>query len=450
MVGARRRLVHGAVVAVILTAGCATRLPVVTEPAYPQSLFPTVPADYAGSAAARGHEEAWTYFQAGDLATAEARYASVLDDTPSFYPAAAGLGWLSLARGDDDAAVAHFERATADAPTYLSALVGHGEALLGLSRPVDALRSFEAALEEDPGLTDVRRMVEELRFTIVSDRLATARDAASAGRFAEATAAYDEVIASSPDSAFLHVEIGRVEQQRGDLAAALVHAQRASEIDMFTADAWLLEGELHEARGDLDAALTAYERAESAGASEETARNVDRIYELMRVAELPPEVGEIPSTSEVTRGDLAVLIGVRLPDLLADAAGRRVIITDTRDHWGSQWIQSVADAGLMDVRAASRFEPAGSVRRSDLADVVAAVMDLIEEATASGPLAPPGSLRFTDMQANHLSFASATRAVAAGMIDLLDNDTFQPSRVVTGAEAVDVVARLAELARDAQ
>ena len=41
--------------------------------------------------------------------------------------------------------------------------------------------------------------------------MAEARDAAEDGRFAEATEAYQRVIAASPDSGFLHVELGRVD-----------------------------------------------------------------------------------------------------------------------------------------------------------------------------------------------------------------------------------------------
>ena len=210
-------LVRGIVLAALVgLAGCASRVPVVTTPVYPEYLFPTVPSEFTGSPPARRHEEAWTFFQAGDFISAEARYAVLLESTPTFYPADTALGWLNMARGESRAAVGHFDRAVERQPSYVPALIGRGEAMLVLENDGEALRSFEAALDVNPELADVGRIVQELRFTLVSERLEAARAAANADRFAEAKTAYEQLIASSPDSAFLHVELGRVEQAQGE------------------------------------------------------------------------------------------------------------------------------------------------------------------------------------------------------------------------------------------
>ena len=441
----------GAIIALALLSGaCAARLPVVTDPAYPESLFPSVPGQYEGSDVATQHEEAWLYFQSGDLVTAQARYTVLLDRTPDFHPAVTGLGWLSLARDDHTAAAEYFSRATQADPVYVSALVGHGLAMLGLGRAADAVESFEAALAVEPSLPRLGREVEELRFMLVSEQLAEARTAAEAGRFSEATEAYQRVIAASPDSGFLHVELGRVEQQQGNLNAALQHATEAVRLDPQDGGAFLLQGEIHEANDDLESALTAYERADAADPTGDTARNIERIASLMFLAELPAEVGEIPSKPSVTRGDLAALIGVRFRERLAETGGSPVIITDSRDHWGSQWIQAVADAGIMDVDAAYRFDPSGSVRRGELAEVVVDTLDLI--GNQEGAVPPNGARRltFSDMNATHLSHGAAQRAVTVGVMAALDNNTFQPSRLVSGPEAVEAVDRLADLALDSR
>ena len=441
----------GAIIALALVSGaCAARLPVVTDPAYPESLFPSVPGQYEGSAVATQHEEAWLYFQSGDLVTAQARYTVLLDRTPDFHPAVTGLGWLCLARDDHTAAAEYFSRATQADPVYVSALVGHGRAMLGLGRAADALESFEAALTVEPALPRLGREVEELRFTLVSEQLAGARAAAEAGRFAEATEAYQRVIAASPDSGFLHVELGRVEQQQGNLNAALQHATEAVRLDAEDGGAFLLQGEIYEANADLESALTAYERADAADPTDDSARNIERIAGLMFLAELPAEVGEIPSKPSVTRADLAALIGVRFRELLAETGERPVIITDSRDHWGSQWIQAVADAGIMDVDAAYRFDPSGPVRRGELAEVVVDTLDLIGNQEGVVPSSGAGGLTISDMSATHLSHGAAQRAVTAGVMAALENNTFQPSRLVTGPEAEEAVDRLADLALDSR
>ncbi len=443
----RRCAETAAVMAIALVVACAPRAPIVTDPSYPNFLFPTVPAELAGSESAEAHERAWAYLQAGELATAATRYQRLLQQASDFYPAAAGLGWVSLARGDEEAAAAHFSRATEADPAYVPALVGRGEAFLALDQSEEALTSFEAALEADASLGHLQQTIDELRFTVVSTRLSVARAAASDGRYDEARAAYQGVLESSPDSGFLHVELARLERQRGDTVRALEHARRAIELDNFDADALVLEGELLEGLGDLEGALTSYERADAIDPSDESADRIDRTREHIRMAELPDEVREIAEKPEVTRGDLAALLGVRLAGLLAAGAGQPVIITDTRDHWGHEWIQAVADAGVMRVDAAYRFDPSRPVRRSELAEVVAAMVDLIEVQTGRD-VETAGEPTLTDIRPSHLSYAAVSRAVASGILDLLENDTFQPARTVAGQEATATSERLAALNRD--
>ncbi len=444
-----KRWVWALVAVAVAAGGCATRRPVVTAPSYPEYMFPVVPPEYAASDAAQGHGEAWAVLQSGDVAAAQLRYGSLLDGAPDFYPAEAGLGWVHLAQGVLERAAESFSRATALAPAYVPALVGRGEAMMGLGRSEEALESFEAALVADPGLTDLKISVDELRFEVVSDRLSSARRAVDDERYAEAATAYERLIDVSPDSGFLHVELGRVEQQRGNVNAALAHALEAARLDPEDASAILLEGEIHEANGDLDQALAAYERADRADPAETTLLMIERVRDRLFIAGLPSEVSEIPLKDSIVRGDLAVLLGVRFGDLLAEAARQSVIITDTRDHWGSQWIQVVAEAGLMSVEGASRFVPSRSVRRGDLASVVAEMLDLLGHEWAEGSGASDQTSRsFADISATHLSYDAARRSVDAGILDVLGDGSFEPSRPVTGGEAAEAVDRLVSLVRD--
>ena len=79
---------------------------------------------------------------------------------------------------------------------------------------------------------------------------------------------------------------------------------------------------------------------------------------------------------------------------------------------------------------------------------MAATLDLIEAQADTGPLAGPGTESFMDIRPSHLSYEAAMRSVSVGVLDRLDGNSFQPSRVVTGGEAVDAVDRLAELVRE--
>ena len=48
------------------------------------------------------------------------------------------------------------------------------------------------------------------------------------------------------------------------------------------------------------------------------------------------------------------------------------------------------------------------------------------------------------------NYESAVRAITAGVLDLFEGNTFQPTREVAGGEAAEAVDRLAQLARELQ
>ncbi len=52
---------------------------------------------------------------------------------------------------------------------------------------------------------------------------------------------------------------------------------------------------------------------------------------------------------------------------------------------------------------------------------------------------------FTDLGSGHAQYRAASTAVAAGVMLKLENDTFQAGRVVSGAEALEVMTRLEPL-----
>jgi tetratricopeptide (TPR) repeat protein len=445
----RRSLAGCLIGAALLAAGCIPRVPVVTTPAYPDFLFPSVPAAYESSRFGAAHRAAWAFLQTGDLDGAEQRFAVLLARDAEFFPAAAGLGWVHVAQGRATEALARFEVALERAEGYVPAIVGRGEALLATGAASAALASFETALAADPGLEGVERRVVGLRLRVVGERLAAARAAAEQGRLDEAEAAYAEAIAASPDSAFLYLELARVKQRRDDLPGALEEARRAGRLDPGDAAAALLEGDLLEALGDLPAAEEAYRRAEGIEPSDETADRLARVRAALRLEALPPGHRDIAAKAQVTRGDLAALLAVGLQSLLEDAAAGQPtpIFTDTRDHWANQRIVAVAQAGVMGVDGGHRFEPERQVRRGDLADVVGDVLDLIAGIDPEGERRWSGvRRRFQDMSQGHLSYESAARAVAAGVLSTADSDRFEPTRPVSGAEALDAVERLARLA----
>ena len=426
-----------------LLAGCAARMPVVTTPAYPDYPLPVVPPALEGTRAASDHRDAWTFLQAGQLETAEGRFAAILRDTPSFHPSATGLGFVELARGDTAGAIARFDEALARVPAYVPARLGRAEALLLEDRLAEAIDELNAALAAEPGLTDVRQRIAGLEATALTSQVAAARAAAAAGRDAEAQAAYERLIAASPESAFLYFELAEVERRTNGAASALARLDRVVALDPDALDAWLLMSDLYLAMGDLDRAEQALLRADAIAPGAAVARRLADLDARRQAAALPGEYAAIETADAIARGQLAALLGVQFAPLLAGRTGDGApIITDAREHWAYGWMIDVAQAGIMLADVNYRFLPERVVSRAELARI------LIRMLRAAGvePVAPAALPSFSDLDPGHLDYPAASEAVAAGLLPPISGNAFRPGLPVTGGEAMAALSRLARAA----
>ena len=439
--------------AAVFLSACAPKIvpaPVATAPRFPDFVRPAVPSAMANGPAAASASRGWSFLQAGDLRTAEREFAAALRILPAFYPAETSLGYLELARKDAKAALPHFDRALDLNAQHddVSAFLGRGQALLALNRESEALTAFEAALAADPSQSELARRVEVLKFRSVEQGVGRARDAGRSGRLDEAVQAYTTAIASSPDSAFLYRERAGVERQKGDADAALADFRKAAALDPGDAKSFAQMGELLEARGEFDAAAKAYADASAIEPSAELDKHLEDLRNKTALARLPAEYRGIEQAPQVTRGDLAALIGIRLGSLLPAARrGDAALITDVRNHWAATWIMSVARAGIMEPYANHAFQPRTVVRRTDLAQAVARLLAQIANRNPARAKAwESARLKFGDLSASHLAYPAASAAVASGVMKTAGDNSFQPSRAVTGAEAIAAIERIEALA----
>lgn len=441
--------------ALALAAGaCASTsskppLPNVSATSFPEFVQPAIPAVFSRyPAAVAGMNRGWRVLGARDLDSAEREFRAALRSSTNFYPAETGLGYVELARKDPKAALSHFEKALLIDPRYVSALVGGGQAFLALGREADALFAFQSAVAVDPSLTDVRRRVEVLQFRGLEQDLSAARQAAKAGRLDESARAYESAIRSSPESAFLYRELAGVEAQRGATEAALGSLRKGLAIDPADIGSIVLAGDLLAAQGDFDAAERSYAEALSLEASDAIDAKLDALRTKAALARLPAEYRAIDTAPEITRGELAALIGVRLADVVQAARRREgVVITDVQNHWAATWIIAVARAGILEPFDNHTFQPGGVVRRADMAVAMGRVLTrLAAQDPARGRSWSAARSRFADLPASHLAYSAASMAVAAGVMSTDSANMFQPARVVTGAEAAEAIARIATLA----
>ena len=440
-----------AAAALVFVSACAPKIvpaPVVTAPKYPEFVRPVVPPSLANTAAAINASRGWSFLQNGDLRTAEHEFLAALKNDPAFYPAEASLGYLELARHEPRAALPHFDRALERQRDDVASLMGRGEALLALNRDADALAALEAVLAVDPSQTEIRRRVDVLKFRVIEQDIAHAREAARAGRLDEATRAYTAAIANSPESPFLYRELAAVERQQNRVDDALDHFRKARTLEPTDVRSIVQIGEILESRGDFDGAVHAYSEAADLEPGPEIAKKLDAAKARAAYERMPAEYRAIEQAPQVTRADLAALIGIRLAPLLQGGARPdSALITDVRNHWAQAWIMSVARAGVMEPFANHAFQPRALVRRADLAQAVARLL------TRAGVGRPASArpwesarLRFSDLSPSHLAHPAASVAVASGVLTTGPDNAFQPSRPITGAEAIEAIAKVESLA----
>ena len=329
---------------------------------------------------------------------------------------------------------------------YVSALIGRGQALVALERDSEAAASLEAALAADPQMTDLRRQIDVLKFRGAERDIAAARQAARANRFDEARRAYRppsptlrrvrSSIASWPDSS---VRLSRT-------PTALEHFRKAFDLDPSDASSMAQIGELLESRGELEAALKSYEEALAIEPGPALSARRDALRARIELARMPDEYRAIDDAPQLTRAQLAALIGIRLgPWLRTMPAADAGVITDVRGTWAESWIIAVTRAAVMEPYANHTFQPRAIVHRVDLAPIASRLIVRLASSEQARSW-QTSRVAFTDLQPGHLAYPAASTAVASGVMTRSSDGAFQPRLPVTGAEAIAMIERLQRLA----
>jgi Flp pilus assembly protein TadD len=441
------------VIAAAVQLACTSHPPAAGRPATPApaTTYPTpdVPAGLAVPPEVRAQQaDAWRRFQAGDARGASRVFGDLLKRTPTFYPAAAGLGFVELTARQYKNASAHFGMATAANDRYLPAWVGQAEALLGLNRDADAIVAMEKVLALDPRREAVRSRLDLVRFRLTQSLLEGGRRARGAGRYDEAEQQLSQALRLSPESTIILHDLALTEVAAKRFEDAEGHARRAADLEPRDAESQAFLGTVLEARGKLREAAAAYAKAVALDPKPDWRAKTVTLREKAELAALPASFAELPSAPSLTRGEVAAFIGIRLESII-DAAPRRVsdIATDVRSHWAAPWILPVTRAGVMTIYPNHTFQPAAAVRRGDLAAIAASLLRIVGAARpadlARWQAVKP---RFADLPVTHVSYPVAALAVGAGAMSADPAGRFEPSRPATGADLDAAVKRIGQLA----
>lgn len=437
--------------AVALGAACAPVEPpaVVTTPKYPDFPVLVVPATLEASPDVLSrHDVAWRRLQSGDLVGARRDYAAILARQPSFYPAAAGLGYVAMAGRDFKTAASQFDAALQANGQYRPALDGRADAAIAAGDDTAAIAALQAILTVDPGNESAKNRLDVVRVRQIEHQIDAARRAREAGRLEDAQAALDAVSAETAAGAVILRERALLALAKGDLPTAEAQARKAVDADVTDAESWAALGSVLDKAGRSREAAEAYGRAIGLDPRPEWRARRDALRSRAEEDSEPKEFRAIASAPTVTRADVAAMVGLRLASVLARSPEHiTVVATDAPGSWAATWILQVTQAGVMSVFANHTFQPTAVVRRGTLAEVVSRLLGLMSaEAGIDLSRWKAATPAFVDLPNGRPDYAAAALAVSSGAMSVTAG-RFDASQPATGADLVAAISRLQRLAR---
>jgi len=422
-------------IALAAAEGCA-KAPAPRIPSGEDYVFPATDRRELLPQDARVIDQAWRDVLAGNGSSAERAFSKLLARHPGLVPAEAGLGYARLRGGRSEAAAAAFESALERRPDHLPSLVGAATAARRLGEPEKALDLLRRALAVAPNDALVRRRLSEVKLQVTERRVAEAKAALEAGDQESAEDEYRRALEVAPEVGGLRVELANLIHGRGDVlgAVAVLEMDPVGDRQVLMRLAEVLMQE-----NDHAAALDAYGRILARNPRDaEAALGASQAREAMELVRMPEEYRRIYTASRVSRADLAALVSVKVTRLSRVPPGEPEVAVDISGSWAREHIIKVLSYRAMEVYPNHTFQPGAVVRRGDLAQAVGAVLDL-----SNWPAGAAHSL--TDMSRSHLFHEGASRAVAAGLMDVTSSGAFEAWRPVSGREAIDVVEALVRL-----
>jgi hypothetical protein len=292
------------------------------------------------------------------------------------------------------------------------------------------------ACQMHPVDATARKRLADSKLLFTEGRLAAARIAAAEGRAADAVAEYRRAIEIVPEVAGLRLELAALLLAAGDLDGAAGSLEGDPTLDP---QVLLRLGELRMRLNRYGDAVEAYQKAhERDPANVGIAQRLVEAQRALEFSRMPEEYQRIFTAPFITRADLAALIDVKVGSLSRLGPGEPQVAVDVSGSWAKDHILHVLALGIMEVYPNHTFQPAALVRRGDLANAVARVLDGLRHPRIAGPA-------ITDMNSTHLYYEAAARVVGAGLLELTPEGAFEPGLRVSGRQAADAVEGLGRL-----
>jgi tetratricopeptide (TPR) repeat protein len=395
--------------------------------------IPPAPAGTAGPVAST-----WASLRAGDPVAAP-----LADDS------AAGAtleGFRQLRMGDAGAARAAFDLALSDAAAPAAAAYGMGLVARSQGQTQVARQWFDRALQMDPTLARADLAARRLSLDGLGALLSRAEALEDAGDLEAAAAEYRAAIEAAPWAAGSYVRLADLRGRTGGGSAAvpvLEEGRRRTAdapvlLDLL-AEAYLRQERFADASEVLDRLVDL--RPDDATARERAADARARYEEAV----LPQEYRSLASREVVTREELAAALAINLQGLRPpEDSARGTIIADVGDRWSAPFVQRMVDWRILDIYQNNTFWPEMEVRRSMLVEAAWRVLQNVGAADS----AP--RVQIQDPPPEHLLYRPVQAVVGLGIMEPRGDGDFDLLDVVSGAEVLETVRRLAAVVRERQ
>jgi len=436
-------------VAVFVLAGCAPKrdFTPATVPSWNVvQEMKLSPPEILSDGERRRFEEGWSALQLGNLDAAESNLARLGRKYGRSPEVTTALGFLELRFGNWPASERYFSIALAERSGYGPAESGYFLAALATGNEELAYERLLQVREASPDHALVDRYASTLQVNVAEARLGTARKLMDQGRNEDAAGAYARVLEVAPEVGGLYIEAAEAAYAAGLHPQAVIHAERATELEPRNGGAFRILGEARYASDNLALALEAFRAA--ARLSPRDADVIARFEAIEAEYEeqnLPPEYETIGEADRLTRQQLAALLYLELRGAYDGVPETtQVIATDIGDSWARTFIRHVVGTGILEVFPNHMFQPQAFVRRADLADGLAAAIEIL--APTAYDMARESSRfdqNFPDLSSENIHYESAALSISLGFLMARASGDFDPQSLVSGSEAVSAVEVLA-------
>lgn len=140
---------------------------------------------------------------------------------------------------------------------------------------------------------------------------------------------------------------------------------------------------------------------------------------------------------QMTRAEFATVL-VRLLDLSSESTSTFTDVADGK--WYSEYVQAAYEAGLVQGRSATQFDPEGYITREEMAVLIVRTLQYMGIASTN-----PTVDSYTDLdQIASWARDAVNEATALGLLNGKEHNQFDPKGLLTRAEAVKVFLLMAE------